>query len=116
MCIATPEEILSVEETITGPVGVICHAGKNISVDLSLVPEAKVGDTILYFRGNAVRLIGKEEAEKIRSALGALADVMDGKATEGDIEAGFADLIAHPAELPEHLKAQLEKQNASRKD
>ena len=46
MCIATPETVLSIEESATGPVGTILHAGRVISVDLSLVPEAKVGDTI----------------------------------------------------------------------
>ena len=51
MCIATPETVLSIEESATGPVGTILHAGRVISVDLSLVPEAKVGDTILFFRG-----------------------------------------------------------------
>ena len=86
MCIATPETVLSIEELATGPVGTILHAGRVISVDLSLVPEAKVGDTILFFRGNALRVIEETEARKIRAALSALADVMDGKASPDDIE------------------------------
>ncbi len=111
MCIATPEVVLERKESATGPVGVIEHAGRRLTVDLSLTPEAQVGDTILYFRGNAVRLLGAQEAERIRAALGVLADAMDGKANESTIEAGFADLIENPGQLPEHLKKELEKKN-----
>ncbi len=111
MCIATPEVVLERKESATGPVGVIEHAGRRLTVDLSLTPEAQVGDTILYFRGNAVRLLGTQEAERIRAALGVLADAMDGKANESTIEAGFADLIENPGQLPEHLKKELEKKN-----
>ena len=114
MCIATPETVLSIEESATGPVGTILHAGRVISVDLSLVPEAKVGDTILFFRGNALRVIEETEARKIRAALSALAYVMDGKASPDDIEAGFADLIDHPGQLPEHLRKELEDKHARR--
>ena len=114
MCIATPETVLSIEEAATGPVGTILHAGRVISVDLSLVPEAKVGDTILFFRGNALRVIEETEARKIRAALGALAEVMDGTASQSAIESGFADLIDHPAQLPEHLRKALEEKNALR--
>ena len=103
MCIATPETVLSIEESATGPVGTILHAGRVIS-----------GDTILFFRGNARRVIEETEARKIRAALSALADVMDGKASPDDIEAGFADLIDHPGQLPEHLRKELEDKHARR--
>ncbi len=111
MCIATPDVLIEKKDSATGPVGVIEHAGKRLSVDLSMAPEAQVGDTILYFRGSALRVLGAEEAQKIRAALGALADVMDETATEKTIEAGFADLIENPGQLPEHLKKELEKKN-----
>lgn len=114
MCIATPETILSIEESATGPIGTILQAGRVISVDLSLVPEAEVGDTILFFRGTALRVIEETEARKIRSALSALADVMDGTASSNDIEAGFADLIDHPGQLPGHLRKELEDKHARR--
>ena len=68
MCIATPETVLSIEEAATGPVGTILHAGRVISVDLSLVPEAKVGDTILFFRGNALRVIEETNSSGTRSS------------------------------------------------
>ncbi len=114
MCIATPEKLLSVIESAAGPIGTIEHAGRRISVGLSLVPDAKAGDTVLCFRGNAIRRVDEQEADKIRSALSALADVMDGNVSEKTIEAGFADLIEHPGQLPQHLRAQMEKKNADR--
>jgi len=114
MCIATPEKLLRVTETGSGLVGEVLHAGRKIQVDLSLVPQARPGDIALIFRASAIRLIDEAEAARIQAALGALADVMDGVADEAQIEAGFADLIEHPAQLPEHLQAQLRAQSKER--
>lgn len=110
MCIATPETLLHREMTGSGPVGTVVHAGKELKINLSLVPEAKEGDIVLLFRGSAIRVIDQEEAQKVTAALGALADVMDGDMSQETIEKGFADLIENPGQLPPHLAAQLKKE------
>lgn len=109
MCIAVPEELLWVKEAGSGLTGGVMHAGREMTIDLAMVPEVSKGDIVLVFRGSALRKVDAEEAERIRTALGSVADVMDGNYDAKSIEAGFEDLIANPGQLPEHLRRQLEK-------
>ena len=46
----------------------------------------------------------EDEALKMRTALFALSDVMEGTATSEEVDAAFADILAHTGELPEHLR------------
>ena len=95
MCIGLPLQITA----ITGIAGTVRDSGDLI--DLSLTPEAQVGDWVLTFLGAAREVISEEEAEKISAALEGLRSVMQGHAL-GD---AFADLDAATPQLPPHLQA-----------
>ena len=66
MCLAIPGKILSIEETIDDvfQMGKVSFSGINKEVNLSLVPEAKVGDHVLVHVGVAVSLVDEAEAKK----------------------------------------------------
>lgn len=73
-------------------------------VDLSLTPEARLGDWVLTHLGAAREVISANEAARITAALAGLRAVMQGEGL-GD---AFADLEASGPQLPPHLKAALE--------
>ncbi|NHX28380.1 HypC/HybG/HupF family hydrogenase formation chaperone, partial [Escherichia coli] len=73
-------------------------------IDLSLTPEARVGDWLLTFLGAARAVISADEAAKISAALEGLRAVMQG----GDLGNAFADLEQREPQLPEHLRAALD--------
>lgn len=66
MCLAIPGKILEIEDQIESvfQVGKVSFSGVSKKVNLSLVPEAKVGDYVLVHVGVAVNVIDEEEAEK----------------------------------------------------
>ena len=100
MCIAIPMQVVSAEE-----MRAVCKNGSNtetVSTDLS--GPVSPGDWVLVFKGMAQRKIDEEEALKMRTALFALSDVMEGTATAEEVDAAFADILAHTGELPEHLR------------
>ena len=70
-------------------------------IDLSLTPEARVGDWVLTFLGAAREVISEDEAGKIAAALQGLRAVMTG----GGLGDAFADLDARTPQLPPHLQA-----------
>ena len=66
MCLAIPGNILDIEipdDTIF-QVGRVSFDGVVKKVNLSLVPEAKVGDYVLVHVGVAVSVVDEEEARK----------------------------------------------------
>lgn len=72
MCLAIPGKILEIEEQEEGTVfqiGKISFSGVTKRINLSLVPEAKVGDHVLVHVGVAVSVIDEEEARKTMAFL-----------------------------------------------
>lgn len=99
MCLGVPLLLQSVD----GIVGQALDGDLPALVDLSLTPEARPGDWVLTFLGAAREVIGEDDAQKIRAALGGLQSLMLG----GDLGSAFADLEQRSPELPPHLQAAL---------
>ena len=66
MCLAIPGKIISIEdqEDSIFQVGKVSFDGIKKNINLSLVPEAKIGDHVLVHVGIAVSVIDAEEAKK----------------------------------------------------
>ena len=66
MCLAIPGKILDIEipEDSVFQIGRVSFSGITKKVNLSLVPEAKVGDHVLVHVGVAVSVVDEEEARK----------------------------------------------------
>ena len=66
MCLAIPGKVLEIEDQTENVflVGKVSFSGVTKKVNLSLVPEAVVGDYVLVHVGVAVNVIDEEEAEK----------------------------------------------------
>ena len=99
MCVGLPLRILTID-------GIAAQAeadGHRELIDLSLTPEARVGDWVLTFLGASREVISEDEAAKISAALQGLRAVMQGEGL-GD---AFADLDASGPQLPPHLQAAL---------
>ncbi len=79
MCLAIPGKILRVEET-DDPIfrkGNVSIGGVTREVNLSMVPDAVIGDYVLVHVGVAINTIDEEEAQltlKILKEAGALGD------------------------------------------
>lgn len=100
MCVGVPMQIKSID----GIAGMTSN-GKHIEViDLSLTPDAQVGDWILTFLGAAREIITPDEANKISAALEGLRSLMQG----GELGDAFADLDENTPQLPPHLQAALD--------
>ena len=100
MCLGVPMKLLAVDGikgTAEGAEGVEV-------VDLSLCPEAVVGDWVLNFLGSAHAVLPEDEARKIQKALGGLRSLMNG----GGLGDAFADLEETGPRLPPHLQAALD--------
>jgi hydrogenase expression/formation protein HypC len=100
MCVGIPMQLLAVD----GIVGQADDAGRLTLIDLSLVPEARVGDWVLGFLGAARDILPESEALLIRKALAGLSAIMAG----GDAGDAFADLETRAPSLPPHLQAALD--------
>jgi hydrogenase expression/formation protein HypC len=95
MCVGLPLKITAIT-------GIAAEVADSVElVDLSLTPEAQVGDWVLTFLGSAREVISEDEAEKIKAALDGLRAVMTG----GGVGDAFADLDARSPQLPPHLQA-----------
>ncbi|MCI5851760.1 MAG: HypC/HybG/HupF family hydrogenase formation chaperone [Sutterellaceae bacterium] len=104
MCIAIPKKVVRVKSELEA----VCDSsGKEEDVNTELTGRVSVGDWLLVFRGAAQRVMGEEEALKMRTALTALSDVMAGTATESEVDSAFSDITAHSGELPEFLRSQV---------
>ena len=77
MCLAIPGKILAIEvpEESVFQIGKVSFSGVTKKINLSLVPEAKVGDHVLVHVGVAVSVIDEEEAEKTLNFLQGTGDL-----------------------------------------
>lgn len=85
MCLAIPGKITEIEvseETIFH-IGKVSFGGITKRINLSLVPEAVVGDHVLVHVGVAVSIIDEEEAKKTMNFLQGI----------GELDELFDDLV-----------------------
>lgn len=77
MCLAIPGKILSIEEEIDSvfKIGKVSFSGVTKKINLSLVPDAKVGEHVLVHVGVAVSMIDEEEAKKTMAFLEGTGDL-----------------------------------------
>jgi len=77
MCLAIPGKILEIEvpEESVFLIGKVSFSGVTKKINLSLVPEAKVGDHVLVHVGVAVSVIDEEEAQKTLNFLQGTGDL-----------------------------------------
>ena len=83
MCLAIPGKILDVSgDDPLLRTGRVSFGGALKEVNLAYVPEARVGDYVIVHVGFAISRLDEAEAERVWSALGALA--APGSASEDD--------------------------------
>ena len=77
MCLAIPGKILDIEipEDSVFQIGKVSFSGITKRINLSLVPEAKVGDHVLVHVGVAVSVVDEEEARKTLNFLQGTGDL-----------------------------------------
>ena len=77
MCLAIPGKIIGIKKNDESVflVGKVTFSGVTKNVNLSLVPEAKIGDHVLVHVGVAVSVIDEEEAEKTLNFLQGTGDL-----------------------------------------
>lgn len=97
MCVGLPLRI----HAINGIAADAKNGDHEELIDLSLTPDARVGDWVLTHLGSAREIISPDEADKVTAALVGLRAVMQGEGL-GD---AFADLEAEEPQLPPHLRA-----------
>ncbi|MDI6845135.1 MAG: HypC/HybG/HupF family hydrogenase formation chaperone [Candidatus Saccharicenans sp.] len=61
MCLAVPGKIISIEPNGTGKVD---YMGTTVVANLSLLPEAKVGDWVIVHAGFAISRLDRQEARR----------------------------------------------------
>ena len=97
MCVGVPMQITSIDGIAANTTN-----GKHVElIDLSLTPDAEVGDWLLTFLGASREIITADEARKISAALDGLRAVMQG----GEVGDAFADIETRGPQLPPHLQA-----------
>jgi len=88
MCLAVPGKVVSITEQDTlMRMGTVDFGGIRKEVNLSFVPEARVGDYVLVHVGFALNTIDEEEANRVFQYLdeiGELAELENGE-TAGDV-------------------------------
>lgn len=100
MCVGVPMQITAIDG-----IAATTTNGQHVEViDLSLTPDAQVGDWLLTFLGAAREVITEDEAHKISAALNGLQSLMQG----GELGDAFADLEETGPRLPAHLQAALD--------
>ena len=66
MCLAVPGKIISIDgEDATFRRGRVNFGGIVKNVDLSYVPDAKIGDYVIVHVGFALSIVDEEEAQKV---------------------------------------------------
>ncbi len=101
MCVAIPWTVVSQE----GILADVERGTQKRRVDVSLIGTVNPGDIVLVFRDQALRTADVEEARQINLAVESLAKVLEGTATEADIEVGLDGLSSGEPTLPPHLQA-----------
>jgi hydrogenase expression/formation protein HypC len=76
MCLAVPGKIVSIEAELDPLLrrGKVDFAGVRKDVNLSLTPEARLGDYVLVHVGFALNTVDEDEAQRIWETLGELAE------------------------------------------
>ncbi|MFQ5432659.1 MAG: HypC/HybG/HupF family hydrogenase formation chaperone [Nitrospinota bacterium] len=74
MCLAVPMEVTEV----TGLRGSARMGSVKREVNLSLVPDVKVGDYVIIHAGSAISVLDKEEAKKTLDLLREIGDMESG--------------------------------------
>jgi hydrogenase expression/formation protein HypC len=71
MCLAVPGRLeeVTIELDETFRIGIVSFDGIIKEVNLSLVPEAKIGDYLLVHVGAAIGIIDEEEAKRTMEVL-----------------------------------------------
>lgn len=100
MCVGLPMQLIAID----GIVGQALDEGHLALLDMSLLPDARVGDWVLGFLGTAREILPETEALLIRKALAGLTKIMAG----GDAGDAFSDLETRTPHLPPHLQAALD--------
>ncbi len=77
MCLAIPGKILSItnQPDEVFRFGKVSFGGINKEVNLSMVPEANVGDYVLVHVGVAMSVVDEDEAQKVFSYLKEMGEV-----------------------------------------
>jgi len=77
MCLAIPGQIIAMEDTIESvfQIGKVSFSGITKKINLSLVPEATVGDYVLVHVGVAVSIVDEAEAKKTMNFLQGTGDL-----------------------------------------
>lgn len=79
MCLAIPGKVLSIEDGGTlAREGQVDFAGVVKKVNLSFVPEAKVGDYVLVHVGVAIATIDESEANEVFAYLSQVGEAAEG--------------------------------------
>ncbi len=79
MCLAVPMRV----EKIEGKKAIVDSAGVQAKVDISMVPEVKVGDYVIVHAGFAIEILKPEEAEETLRLIEEMVEMME--ATKGEI-------------------------------
>jgi hydrogenase expression/formation protein HypC len=74
MCLAIPAQILSIE----GTVAQLEMAGNRLAADISLVPDAAVGDYVMVHAGFAIQKYDEDEALRTLDLFREMAEKMEG--------------------------------------
>lgn len=78
MCLAVPGRIVTIEGD--DPIlraGIVDFSGVTKRVNLSYVPDAKIGDFVLVHVGFAISTVDEEEAAKVFSYLKEMGDLAE---------------------------------------
>lgn len=105
MCLGIPVRVLRME----GAYAVCIGRNGEVRLDTLLVGDVEPGVWLLDHLGAAREIIDAARAQQIDRALDGLQAALGGSA---DLDGFFGDLIGREPQLPPHLQAQLDKEDA----
>jgi len=73
MCLAVPMKV----EKIEGNLAVVDSAGVEAKVDITMVPEVKVGDYVIVHAGFAIEILKPEEAQETLRLIEEMIELME---------------------------------------
>ena len=84
MCLAIPGKIESIVEQLdaTFRLGKVAFGEVRKDINLSMVPDAKIGDYVLVHVGVAISVVDEEEAERTFNLLVKMGELNDLKGNE----------------------------------
>ncbi|WP_242157410.1 HypC/HybG/HupF family hydrogenase formation chaperone [Aestuariivivens sediminis] len=79
MCLSIPGKLIAITSQLddTFRIGKVSFDGVIKEVNLTLVPEAKIGDYVMVHVGAAISIVNEEEAKKTFEILKQLGDLDD---------------------------------------